>query len=652
MVRSRSSSDCSSSPNSHESSCEEYQRSDSSNSNSYNSKAVNFVRLHEKINERIDSKDIFFSLEYFPPRTPEGGVNLISRFDRMREGGPLFCDITWHPAGNPGSDTETSSITIAGVALNYCGLETMLHLTCVNMSSKELNKHLQRAKELGIRNILALRGDLPENEELVEREFEYASDLVRYIRQQYGNYFTICVAGYPTKHPEAESYEEDIRHLKEKVDAGADFIITQLFFESETYIKFEKDCRSIGIKVPIIAGIMPIQSHDSLRHIVRLSRLEVPEDILKTIEPIANNDEAIRNFGIHYATKMCREILAKNCSPGLHFYTLNREVATIEILKNLGLWKKNPQKPLPWLPVPNYKRCTEEVRPIFWSNRTKSYVFRTSQWDEFPNGRWGDSASPAFGELKDYYLFIGKNKSSVEQLRKMWGKELNSEEDIWNVFYCYLSQNANKNGIKVKKTPWNDGELNSETSLIADKLAEINLKGFLTINSQPNINGAESSDKTFGWGAPGGFVYQKAYLEFFTSRKNALVLKDILQKYPHVNYDMINSNGTENYTNSCRERPMAVTWGVFPGQEIMQPTVVDPVSFKVWKDEAFSLWKESWGKLYAEGTKSKQLINFVVENYFLVNLVDNNYPKECCLWKILDEVHSNVTANNDFMSIN
>ncbi|RWS16852.1 methylenetetrahydrofolate reductase-like protein, partial [Dinothrombium tinctorium] len=442
-VRSNSSSSMSSSADV-DSGSEDIILSASENNHNCSSKPSSYVPLIEKINQRIKSNDPFFSLEFFPPRTKEGGVNLLSRFDRMREGGPLFCDITWHPAGNPGSDSPTSSITIAGVALNYCALETMLHITCVNMGPDELKKHLNRAKELGIRNILALRGDLPENEEMKELYFHYARDMVRFIREHYGNYFTICVAGYPTKHPEAASYEEDLQHLKEKVDAGADFIITQLFFESQDYIRYVNDCRSIGIKVPIIAGIMPIQSHDSLRHIVRLSRLEVPKYILEAIKPIASNDEAIRKYGIELATKMCREILASGTTPGLHFYTLNREVATVQILKNLGLWKKNPQKPFPWLTVPNYKRCTEEVRPIFWANRTKSYVYRTSSWDEFPNGRWGDSSSPAFGELKDYYLFIGKSKSPLEELRRMWGKELSSEKDIWDVFYNYVSGSINK----------------------------------------------------------------------------------------------------------------------------------------------------------------------------------------------------------------
>lgn len=476
------------------------------------SAASSYVPLIEKINQRIESNDVpFFSLEFFPPRTKEGAINLISRFDRMRCGGPLFCDITWHPAGNPGSDCETSSMTIAGVALNYCGLDVMLHITCINLTKNDLDGYLSRAKKLGIRNILALRGDIsdPDAPKSGGQDFPFAADLVRYIREHHGNYFTICVAAYPTGHPEAISYDDDLYHLKAKVDAGADFIITQLFFEVDTFIKFVQDCREIDITIPILAGVMPIQSNESLRHITKLSKMDVPSHITDAIKPICNNDEAIRNYGIHLTTEMCKKLIESKATPGLHFYTLNRELATMTILKKLGFWNKCPQKPLPWLAAKNHKRCSEDVRPIFWSSRPKSYVYRTQTWDEFPNGRWGNSASPAFGELKDYYMFIGKSKTSKSELLRMWGSEPKSERDIWDVFYSYVSKKLNKDGVPVTKTPWNEDDLSLETGVISEKLSYFNQRGVLTINSQPNVNGFESSDPVYGWGAPNGYVYQK-----------------------------------------------------------------------------------------------------------------------------------------------
>jgi len=529
---------------------------------------------------------------------------------------------------------------IASAMLNYCGLETMLHMTCVNMSKDVITTHLKKAKDLGIKNILALRGDPPVDQEefaATEDGFNYATDLVRHIRQEFGDYFVICVAGYPTGHPDCPSYEEDLRHLKEKVDAGADFIITQLFFKASTYLKYVKDCRDIGINIPIIPGILPIQAYQSLRHIVKLSKLEVPQDIIDAINPLKDNDEAVRNYGIDSSVEMCKELLNSGMVHGLHFYTLNREIATIEILKRLGMWCQEPRRSLPWKPTANHARCKEDVRPIFWSSRPQSYVYRTAEWEEFPNGRWGYSSSPAFGELTDYYLFYLKSRKPKEELLKMWGSDLKSEQDVWQVFYNYIMGEANANGVKVKSTPWTDEALAPETSVISKELADLNARGILTINSQPNVNACNSGDPVFGWGNPGGFVFQKAYLEFFTSRENVECLLEVLKLYPSVNYHILNKDGSVNVTNCDEKTPTAVTWGVFPGKEIIQPTVVDPEAFLSWRDEAFGLWTEQWGKLYDEGTKSREIIMNMTNNYCLVNLVDNDFPRPTCLFELVNQ---------------
>ncbi len=280
--------------------------------------------------------------------------------------------------------------------------------------------------------------------------FNYATDLVRFIREEYGDYFVICVAGYPHGHPDSKSYEDDLIHLKDKCDAGADFIITQLFFKAETFIKYVKDCREIGINCPIIPGILPIQSYDSLRHIIKLSKLEVPSDIITTLESIKENDEAIRNYGIEMCVQLCKELLESGLVNGLHFYTLNREVAVTEILKQLGLWSSNSSllRERPWKQYSAQKRQLEEVRPIFWSIRPKSYVCRTSDWDQFPNGRWGDSSAPSFGDLKDYHIFYSHKVNSKECLEQ-WGPALKDETDIWNVFVAFVSGQSNKKGVKV-----------------------------------------------------------------------------------------------------------------------------------------------------------------------------------------------------------
>ncbi|CAH1773146.1 unnamed protein product [Owenia fusiformis] len=600
-----------------------------------------YTSLIDRIHKRAESGDPFFSLEFFPPRTYNGAVNLIARFDRMSEGQPLFCDITWHPAGDPSSNKPTSSTMIAGTMLNYCGIDTMLHMTCCNCTKEHITAFLQKAKDLGIRNILALRGDPPQDEDWAPTEggCNYATDLVRHIKQEFDDHFVICVAGYPTGHPDCTSYEDDLKYLKEKVDAGADFIITQLFFKAETFLSFVKDCQAIGIKCPIIPGILPIQAYQSLRHIVKLSRLEVPQEILDAINPIKDNDEAIRNFGIDMAVELSKTCLDSGLVHGLHFYTLNREVATIEILKRLGMWCEEPRRSLPWKPTANHTRCTEDVRPIFWRSRPKSYIHRTSNWDEFPNGRWGNSSSAAFGEITDYYLFYLKSKTPKEDLLKMWGQELQTEQDVWDIFHKYITGEDNAQGTKVTSLPWNDDLLSPETGLIKDRLADINRRGALTINSQPNCNAVSSSDPALGWGNKNGYIFQKAYLEFFTPRENVDALKTVLQKYSdRVNYHIINNNGEEDYSNCDSMEPIAVTWGVFPGREIIQPTVVDPIAFKHWKDEAFGLWQESWGHIYPDDSVSRKTIDFIHDNYYLVNLVDNEFPLESCLWDVVDEM--------------
>lgn len=273
--------------------------------------------------------------------------------------------------------------------------------------------------------------------------------------------------------------------------------------------------------------------------------------------PIKDNDQAIRNMGVDLAVKMCREILDSDSAPSLHFYTLNLEVSTVAVLKRLGLWAQEPKRSLPWKTTANYKRHCEDVRPIFWQNRPNSYIQRTSEWDEFPNGRWGNSASPAFGELKDYHLFYLRSRSPKEQLLKMWGYELRSVNDVYDVFYNYITGSVGKNGCKVTSLPWSEGELESETLPMVDILANLNKNGILSINSQPNVNGVPSTDKVHGWGDPGGYVYQKvcrvgfilelpkvvvlqAYLEFFIAHEHVKRLLDELAKFPRVTYHLIN----------------------------------------------------------------------------------------------------------------
>lgn len=322
-------------------------------------------------------------------------------------------------------------------------------------------------------------------------------------------------------------------------------------------------------------------------------------------------------------------------------YTLNREYASINILRALGLWSDGPAKSLPWRRTANPARCKEDVRPIFWALRPQSYVDRTSDWGEFPNGRWGNSAAASFGE-SNHYLFYLKNRESAEERLAMWGRELHSEQDVWDMMARYVTGEPSADGVKVARTPWTEGMMEPESSALIKDLTELNKRGVLTVNSQPRVNGLPSSHPVHGWGNPGGYVYQKAYLEFFTSQENIECLKQILPAYPQVNYHIVNNQGS-NWTNCDAHQPVAVTWGVFRGKEIIQPTVVDPEAFQVWKEEAFSLWHDQWGSLYEEGSTSRGVIEHIINNYSLVNLVDNDFPLETCLFEL---VHKMLAARD------
>ncbi|CAJ0920105.1 unnamed protein product, partial [Mesorhabditis belari] len=607
-----------------------------------------YIPLHEKINRRINDGTPFFSLEFFPPKTANGVANFFTRLDRFNEGLPLFVDITWHMNSDPANmQKETSSSSIALGIMNYCRVETMLHMTCVQYSKAQTVRHLAQSKKYGLRNILALRGDLPPSETSSE-ECQYlyryrALDMIRWIREEFGDYFTIACSGYPLGHPDAPSYRADLMYLKAKVDAGAQFIVTQLFFEAESFEKFVRDCREIGITCPIIPGIMPIMGYESIRRIATLSQLTIPEWILNDLEPIKHDDDAVRKYGTVKAIEMCRRLLSNGSAKCIHLYTMNREGTCREILQELGLWQKKPMRALPWEPHGGNHpiRCKEDVRPIFWSARPKSYIYRTRDWDDFPNGRWGNSSSPAFNDLKDYYLFHLLGTTNKDEQLKKFGYEIADIEDVKKVFLNFLTQEPNENGVVVTSLPWSEQEsgVAPETKLIQDQLTWCNENGIFTINSQPSVNGAPSSDPLVGWGKHGGYCYQKAYLECFISEEHSAALQTILEEYaPRINYHIINHNASVDVANTEKTTPIAVTWGVFPGCEIAQPTVVDPISFRVWKDEAYEMWTNQWASLYAKESNSRQVLEHIHDTYHLVNLVDNDFQKPCIIFEILSRM--------------
>ena len=310
-----------------------------------------------------------------------------------------------------------------------------MHLTLTNMPIEQVDNALAVAKEKGIKNILALRGDPPRGQEnwtQSQEGFKYAADLVRYIKSKHGDYFGITVAGYAEGHIECESQTSDWQFLKEKVDAGGDVIVTQLFYDVDIFLEFVRNCRELGINCPIIPGIMPIQSYAGFHRMISFCKTIVPQYILDDLEEIKNNDDAVKAYGIKLAIDMCKK-LKENGVEGFHFYTLNLERSVRKILEGLGI--VNVEKSTPWRSVAN--RTNEGTRPIHWTNRPKSYINRTLMWDDYPNGRWGDSRSPAFG-FDHLETDVRYTPAQKQRYLEMWG-EPTTEEDIKNVFVRFIN---------------------------------------------------------------------------------------------------------------------------------------------------------------------------------------------------------------------
>lgn len=549
-----------------------------------------------------------FSFEYFPPKTAQGVQNLYDRMDRMYNFGPKFIDITW---GAGGRIAELTCEMVLQAQAVY-GLETCMHLTCTDMGIEKVNDALLRAYKAGCTNILALRGDPPRAQEkwtAAEGGFQYARDLVKHIRKTYGNHFDIGVAGYPEGCDDNKDEDELIAHLKEKVDEGATFIVTQMFYDADNFVRWAGKVRAAGIRIPILPGIMPIATYASFLRRAKHMQCKVPDGWMAALEPVKNNDVAVREIGKTLVAEMCRKLLANGIFH-LHFYTMNLAQATRMVLEELS-WAPSAERPLhhalPWKQSKGLGRREEDVRPIFWRNRNKSYVLRTQDWDEFPNGRWGDSRSPAFGELDAYGIGLtGTNEAN----RKKWG-EPKTVQDIANLFVRYLHND-------LDSLPWSEAPLTTEADEIRDKLVDLNKRGLLTVNSQPAVDGVKSSHPIHGWGPSNGYVYQKSYLELLVHPDLFEGIISAVEKNPELTYYAV-SKGGELTTNAPSDGPNAVTWGVFPGKEIVQPTIVESVSFLAWRDEAFRLGMD-WAHCHDSGSPSRALIETVMTDWTLVNI--------------------------------
>jgi methylenetetrahydrofolate reductase (NADPH) len=288
-----------------------------------------------------------FSFEFFPPKTEEGERNLYAALAELRELDPAFVSVTYGAGGS----TRDKTLEIVSRIRSEHGLEAMAHFTCVGATVDDLRATLDQMAAAGLDNVLALRGDPPAGETAwtkTEGGLEYSHELVELIRRDYD--FSIGAACFPETHIHATSADDDLRHLKSKVDAGAQFLITQLFFDNARYFDFVQRAREIGIEVPIVPGIWPITNVAQIERVTELSAASMPGRLLDELHARAEHPEAVLDFGVAYAALQCAELLAGG-APGIHFYTLNRSPATRAILSALRLarpWERlgRPAAPL------------------------------------------------------------------------------------------------------------------------------------------------------------------------------------------------------------------------------------------------------------------------------------------------------------------
>ncbi len=288
--------------------------------------------VREVLEER--TKGVRFSCEFFPPKNPQEAEVFDSTLKTLMEWHPSFVSVTYGAGGS----THHESLSMVELLNQELDIPVVAHLTCAYASREEMAGVLKELEEGGIRNLLALRGDPPQGSKRFSPPpggFSYASELVSFIKKRYPQW-CIGVAGYPEGHPESPSLEEDLIHLKEKVEAGADFVITQLFFDNRFFFSFIDRCRGLGIEVPLIPGILPITSLKQVLRFTSLCGASIPPHLLEELEEAdkSQGTAGVRKVGIEYAIKQCQELVEGGIDL-IHFYTLNRSPATVEILQKI-----------------------------------------------------------------------------------------------------------------------------------------------------------------------------------------------------------------------------------------------------------------------------------------------------------------------------
>jgi len=281
-----------------------------------------------RIRELLSCGRPSISFEFFPPKNDAGFDQLTASIVALRELAPTYVSVTYGAGGS----TRRHTVDLVSSLRRDFGIEAMAHLTCLGASRDELRDVLGHLSAAGIDNVLALRGDPPKGETKFEPHpdgFAFASELAAFSRQN----FKFCIGGacYPEKHPEAPNIETDIAHLRRKVDAGCEFLITQLFFDNRFYFDFVARLRSVGIGVPVIPGIMPITNLGQVERFTKMCGASIPESLLSELRLLQHDANAVQALGVAHATAQCLELLQRG-APGIHFYTLNRSPATRTVL--------------------------------------------------------------------------------------------------------------------------------------------------------------------------------------------------------------------------------------------------------------------------------------------------------------------------------
>lgn len=272
------------------------------------------------------------SFEFFPPKSDTGFAQLYQTIGELHPLKPSYVSVTYGAGGS----TREKTVDLVERIQKELKIRSMAHLTCVGHTAAELGQILDDLWEAGICNVLALRGDPPAGQSqfvATEGGFSYADELVKFVRSRHD--FCIGVAGYPEGHPQCLNKTRDLEHLKRKVENGGGFVVTQLFFDNADFYRFRDAARLMGIKVPLVAGIMPILNVAQIKRFISMCGAKIPQPLLLKLESLETDPEAVHAAGVEYATRQCQDLLA-NGVDGIHFYTLNRSKATVQICKALG----------------------------------------------------------------------------------------------------------------------------------------------------------------------------------------------------------------------------------------------------------------------------------------------------------------------------